>query len=342
VNPSLGSANRVYISLPDTSASCASWTGLPPLPSGWSYVCSTQANFRRVNGTGWIPVDFTASTVGAPFSSLPIDPTNNVSYYYTYITGGSWNLTALMESNHQPVLKQAINDGGAMPGVFELGTNTKLGPFTRDKGLVGFWRFEEGTGTTANDSSGNQNTGTLSGVGWTTGKVGTAANFSSDTSNMTVAITPILNTDTHTISFWMRPIAQGGGHTQVLAYRPPGTERSPGIWICPSSQPLGFHWKYDPGNTGTGCAGPSGENTSFSTSTWYHIAGVKSGSSLIIYVNGVVSVSKTVANPKVAGNASLVIGQTSFNSALLAIDEVRIYNRALSADEISAIYGATK
>src|SRR3989344_8737948 len=37
-------------------------------------------------------------------------------------------------------------------------------------GLVGYWTFNEGTGTTANDSSGNSNTGTLvNGSTWTTG-----------------------------------------------------------------------------------------------------------------------------------------------------------------------------
>jgi prepilin-type N-terminal cleavage/methylation domain-containing protein len=33
-SPTLGLANRVYISLPDTSPTCATWTGLPPLPAG--------------------------------------------------------------------------------------------------------------------------------------------------------------------------------------------------------------------------------------------------------------------------------------------------------------------
>jgi hypothetical protein len=124
---------------------------------------------RKTDGTGWIPVNFQSTSIKAPFPALPIDTQNNSTYYYTYVTGGSWNLTALLESNHEPILKTAINDGGAMPGVFELGTNTKLGPFTRDRGLVGFWRFEEGTGTSTADSSGTGNAGTLvNGPAWQT------------------------------------------------------------------------------------------------------------------------------------------------------------------------------
>ncbi|MGC9046550.1 MAG: LamG-like jellyroll fold domain-containing protein, partial [Minisyncoccia bacterium] len=47
-----------------------------------------------------------------------------------------------------------------------------------DKGLVGYWSFDEGTGTIAYDSSGNSNNGTLiNGPTWTTGKVGGALSF---------------------------------------------------------------------------------------------------------------------------------------------------------------------
>ena len=42
-------------------------------------------------------------------------------------------------------------------------------------GLVGWWKFDEGSGTAAGDSSGNNNTGTLTnGPTWTTGKIGGA------------------------------------------------------------------------------------------------------------------------------------------------------------------------
>src|SRR3989344_3676813 len=45
-------------------------------------------------------------------------------------------------------------------------------------GLVGYWTFDEGTGATASDSSGNNNTGTLTnGPTWTTGKIGQALSF---------------------------------------------------------------------------------------------------------------------------------------------------------------------
>lgn len=173
----IGSSSIVYLSLPDTNSNCSSYS-LPPLPTGYSYHCVISDNLTKINGSGWIPVDFTSLGTASPLTKLPIDPINNNQYYYTYTTGGSFMLTSLMESTNNTVSKQAINDGGLMPGVFETGTDLKLGPFTRDNGLVGYWSFDEGSGITAYDYSGNLNNGILTnGPTWTTGKFSSALSF---------------------------------------------------------------------------------------------------------------------------------------------------------------------
>ena len=81
---SYGSSSVVYTSLPDSSSSCASWS-LPALQSGWSYRCVAAATLRNTDGTGWIPINFTGTAGDAFVRSLPIDPLNNASGYYTYI-----------------------------------------------------------------------------------------------------------------------------------------------------------------------------------------------------------------------------------------------------------------
>ena len=54
-------------------------------------------------------------------------------------------------------------------------------------GLVGHWNFDEGAGTTASDSSGNGNTGTLTnGPVWTTGKINGALNFDGVDDNVSI------------------------------------------------------------------------------------------------------------------------------------------------------------
>ena len=72
----MGNSNTIYISLPDTDSQCGSYYGqLTATTTGWNYHCSTSANYRNIDGTGWIPVDLTSiqSSAGTLFSNLPVD-----------------------------------------------------------------------------------------------------------------------------------------------------------------------------------------------------------------------------------------------------------------------------
>jgi hypothetical protein len=88
-------------------------------------------------------------------ANLPIDPINKPPYYYTFVVGGSYKLSAKPEINYD----FAINDGGIEPILYEVGSNKKLSTF--QSGLVGYWSFDEGTGTTIYDLSGYGRHGTL-------------------------------------------------------------------------------------------------------------------------------------------------------------------------------------
>ncbi|MCS6789055.1 MAG: prepilin-type N-terminal cleavage/methylation domain-containing protein, partial [Patescibacteria group bacterium] len=87
----MGTSSIVYVSIPDTTSTCAN-LGLPPLPSPWQYRCTTAQNLQKIDGTGWIPIDFNQLSFGRTLSKLPIDPINTTSSgnYYTYVTGGSF------------------------------------------------------------------------------------------------------------------------------------------------------------------------------------------------------------------------------------------------------------
>lgn len=104
--------------------------------------------------------------------------------------------------------------------------------------LVGLWRFEEGTGTTTADSSGNGNDGVLTGpnISWTTGKYGNAINVANDGINVSyvdvVSTDPRLligqtAADSWTIAVWAQEISSSGnyvatyGRMMVLDVAPP-------------------------------------------------------------------------------------------------------------------------
>jgi len=93
------STNIVYISLKDDSPTCSSYISqLPSLPPGYQYRCS--ANPQNIDGTGWIPIPFNNFDI-INLANLPIDPINKPPYYYTFVVGGSYEVTALLERNNQ-------------------------------------------------------------------------------------------------------------------------------------------------------------------------------------------------------------------------------------------------
>lgn len=125
---SLGSSNVVYISIPDTSSTCANITGLPTLPSGWSYHCSAPADFRRVDSFGWLPLNLGLVKSGSPLAALPIDPINNVNNFYQYVASNrDYSLKVPLESvRYQPA---GSNDGGVSTQ-YEKGNNLSAAPLT--------------------------------------------------------------------------------------------------------------------------------------------------------------------------------------------------------------------
>jgi uncharacterized protein (TIGR02145 family)/prepilin-type N-terminal cleavage/methylation domain-containing protein len=126
---SMGTSNTIYISLPDSNSQCGSYyADLSATSTGWNYHCSPEADYRKTDGTGWIPVDLTSveSSSGSLFASLPIDPTNTATgqLYYTYIPG-SWALSTIMESTKY-LAANATSDGGVSSSRFEVGNDLSL------------------------------------------------------------------------------------------------------------------------------------------------------------------------------------------------------------------------
>jgi hypothetical protein len=87
----------------------------------------TSTNARLVDGTGWIPVDFTKIGSGAPLGNLPVDSLNTITNFYGYAattTNNGFKLTAVLESSKYNILM--TTDGGFAPGAYESGTNLAL------------------------------------------------------------------------------------------------------------------------------------------------------------------------------------------------------------------------
>ena len=69
--------------------------------------------------------------------------------------------------------------------------------------LVGYWKFEEGSGTIVADSSGYGNNGNTYGPSWVDGKIGKALNFDGNDDYVDFGNSNSLNTTSITVSFWL-------------------------------------------------------------------------------------------------------------------------------------------
>ena len=335
---SLGTASTVYVSIADTTSTCAN-LGLPSLPGGWSYACVTAANLINSDGTGWIPVNFQdTNLVGAiQMSALPIDPTNTVStgLYYTYTPGGSYEINGILESDKYRNDTKVIKEN--LPGVVSKGTDTALSPIYNNSGLVGYWDFEEGNGTTTADKSGNGSTGTLTnGPTWVDGKVGSyAIDFNAGDDNVIFSSDPV-GTTAITVVAWMYADTLGdANYGQIM------NNGKLGFAVRPGNRTYGYNDGY------TIYLVLPGYNNTFSLDQWALVAYIRdsAGTNCGLYVDGAATgpLDQNGGVPEV-GSTSLYVGNgaTFSNGFDGVLDDVRIYNRVLSESEMLAIYNATR
>lgn len=229
-----------------------------------------------------------------------------------------------------------------LPTIFACGILAVLPAFAHaatlikppnNNGLVGWWTFNEGVGTAAHDSSGSGGTGTVNGtVSWVAGKLGRALGFDGTTYVQAPLVSAIAKSGVYTFSAWVN--SNNSSAEQSIFDNPgPGvcSDRN-GMVYYAGTQDLSFGY-YD----GSAWHGVSGKMT---PNAWHHVVGINSGGTLSLYIDGVAQ-SQTV-NPYATCANVLTIGKTASQPFPFygSIDEVRIYSRAFSATDVSALYKA--
>lgn len=349
---SLGNSLNTEISVydPNGSSTCGSlglsvWNA----SSGQAWQCATATSSRLVNGYGWIPVNFSNISSGAPIGSLPVDPVNQTStgLFYAYNTNGSqFEVTANLESQKYKTQYGNTPQTSLFPEVISGGTPT-VSALYNPSGLVGYWPLDEGSGSSTIDQSGNGNNGTWSGgaVGtngyYSAGKVGKwAGMFDGSSTNIDAGNNSSLNiTATITLAVWVNqtswnnypfPISKGyAGIGYSLQIRNDNS-----IWF-EMDDTSGTRHYYNP----TSLFIPNG--------TWTFVAATYDGSIERIYINGQQDGSGlsgtfttgTSTNHVYIGGKPPGYPYGPLNGSL---DDVRIYNRALSSAEIMALYDAER
>ena len=210
-----------------------------------------------------------------------------------------------------------------------------------DDGLILYFSFDEATNGTVLDETGGGNDGVIDGAEIATDQVvyGNGALLCDD-GNDGVSVDSFKALEEYTDNsylFWLNfTDVNSGAWNQIIAKKAPGSDRSPGIWTCNRAS-LHIHYRFNPGNQGTLCAGPEGEDDEFGVGDWHHVAGVKAGDKLKFYVDGTEVVEQTVPASHAQGAEKLYIGKTGYASALFYIDDLYVYDRAVTADEVASI-----
>lgn len=213
-----------------------------------------------------------------------------------------------------------------------------------DEGLVAEWHFDGD----AKDSSGNGNDGTIYGATFVEGIKGKALSFNGLNNYVEIPHSTVLQPERITVVAWVKLAANTPSNDiwGIVTKDNPNDAWTMQVHGSQSGQPrtrpgfandVGFYVRTD-----VGAVQPF-IKTSLEVGSWYQIAGVYDGNYVMIYLNGVKKDSMALTGTILQNTNPANIGRTvNYPTRLMngVIDEVRIYNRALNADEIKANYEA--
>jgi len=340
----------------------------------WTQRTTTNKFLLRVNNSDGAWVIFYQST-GAGFSSLTATRTAN-AWQHLAVTKSGTNLTVYVDGklatsatnaenfandSHQIFFGSSAGPSQYFPGsldqprIYNYARTPAQIAWDYNRGApVGHWKFDECQGTTANDSSGNRNSGTItigasgedtvgtcttSSTAWgsgATGKFNSSLNFdgADDWLDIGSSFTDSIE-NSGTISTWAYRNSNTGG----IFARSTG-----GNWV---DERLVIYLRSDNNTWGWAFANGSSYQTAilsindFPAGQWVHIVLTWNGSTAVTYVNGrrLDSRAQTVT-PEITSVATW-IGKTQGLAGQYfsgQIDDVRIYNYALTATQIKQLY----
>jgi hypothetical protein len=194
---------------------------------------------------------------------------------------------------------------------------------------VGWWRMDEGEGTTVYDHSGNGNNGTMTNMDpatdWVDGKINTALDFDDGSDYVNIPNPDELSDEHVTVSSWVKVDVMENWHNFVANSW--GAD-DPAGWLLYASAngPVFGLWN----STGQ----KNASVTMDLTDGWHHVVGVYDGSQVKTYVDGVLRSSLNASSITLETSANLTIGGSTDGF----VDDVRIYNYALTPLQIKEIY----
>jgi chitodextrinase len=323
-----GAGNRSGITT--TSAQTSPCDTIPPSVSitsptaGASVSGTTQVSADASDNTGLVGVQFRVdgADLGVEDTSAPY----RIDWNTAGFANGSHSLSAVARD-----LSGNVKQSAAVT-VTVSNTAPPVPP-----GLAAAYAFAEGTGSQTSDASGHGLAGTLSGPVWNAaGKYGSALTFDGTNDWVTVADSSWLDVSGGlTLEAWVRP--NGGPSWRTIMLKENGSTLAYALYAGASGgTPMGIVLT---GGAQQKLSGPS----ALPANTWTHLALTYNGAQMRLYVNGVERATKAVTGAMPNSSGPLRIGGNNVWTSERfkgELDELRVYNRALTAGEIQADMGA--
>ncbi|MFC5906361.1 LamG-like jellyroll fold domain-containing protein [Streptacidiphilus monticola] len=208
--------------------------------------------------------------------------------------------------------------------------------------VAAHYTLDEGSGTTAKDSSGNGHDGTVgSGASWAAGNVGAGSLSLNGTVNGNVDIpTPVVDTTkSFTVSAWAKLNSTSGYQTFVSI---DGSQVS-GFYLQQRGDTGEFAFTRLGSDSTSGTSAIANAGFAPATGTWYHLVGVydTANSTVTLYVNGVKQESTAYSGGWQA-TGHTAIGRGLFGGSKVdfvngSVDDVQFYQAALTGDQVGAL-----
>lgn len=202
---------------------------------------------------------------------------------------------------------------------------------------MGYWPLDETSGTVVTDMSGKGHNGSFN-TGtpvWVAGKIGGALRFDGLSSVLVTGAGSEDFTKGHTLAGWFKPSVLAAGKNIILSFGIPYISTH-------STGNKGYH-----SIKVAGVQKNIGGATLLTINNWYFIVGTYDNGTMKVYVNGVLDGTLSVPGAETFTYTDLCIGahrtlSCSTYRVYGMLDEMRVYNRALSAGEVKAMYDAGK
>ena len=245
----------------------------------------------------------------------------------------NWASTTAADGSHT-LQAQARDSAGHVTTSSPVAVTVANGQST---GLAAAWSFDQASGSTATDSSGNGNTATLvNGVGRTPGTSGGGLTLDGVDDYVNVPNSPSLNISGKglTLRMSIKPLA-GGGDSVVVSKSWGTTMTSPyyqyGLELAGGTEPNFFIG-------GSGGIQAVSIGLRFTTNQWSDLAISFNGVEVKFFVNGALVKDATLITSITARGNALHVGADAQPGQFFkgSLDELRIYNRALTTAELAS------